>query len=519
MSDFLSNFNEENYKKTKQKKKQSAQPEANKSTAAEPIDTAAEATSQNAAESAEQTEINEKTETAADEKTKSEESKADVGEAADITTDSAKTTVTSETELLDREEMTENDPTYQQRKRNLFILGGIIAVVVCAILGFSYYQLTHIKVPDFEGKELSEAYEWTTEHKIKLNVEQKYNFDKEANIIVKQTVKNKKIKKGSELTIETSMGPDPEETIALPDFEKMKIDNAKSWIKEHKAENLTLIEEYSETVEAGSFIKLDITTKEVKPETYQRKNKAKLYFSKGKEVYEKDIAMPDLVGKSKEEANDWAKKNEITLKIEEVASDKTELGKVITQSVTKDTKIAKKETVTVSVSLGKALKVPDFAQYTAGEAEGKANGLSIQVKEVYNESVPYGHFISQSVESGREYTDKDDKPTIQIYYSIGQPYIKDLRGSTLEGELQKIFFDEYQSKGANITYQVYYVDSGAGKGTVVEMSKYNEFSPINAVIQIGISKGNLATTYKSPNNETKDNTDVDKEMESTEAEE
>ncbi|MFD1899803.1 PASTA domain-containing protein [Enterococcus termitis] len=99
---------------------------------------------------------------------------------------------------------------------------------------FGYYQLTHVKVPDFEGKELSEVREWTAENGVKLQVEQKYDFDKEANLVIHQTVKNKKIKKGKELVVDASLGADPEEQITLPEFKEMKINDAKKWITEKR---------------------------------------------------------------------------------------------------------------------------------------------------------------------------------------------------------------------------------------------------------------------------------------------
>lgn len=389
------------------------------------------------------------------------------------------------------DEFIETDPTYKKTQQKKYFLMGVGILVAGLILFFGYYQLTHVKVPNFEGKELSEVREWTAENGVKLQVEQKYDFDKDANIIIHQNVKNKKIKKGNELVVDASLGADPEEKISLPDFKTMKLNEAKQWIEEQKADNLAIIEEYSDKIAATEYIKFEITNKDVKAEDYKRKDKAKVYFSKGKEVFEKDISVPDFAGKMKEEATDWAKKNEIDLKIEEVDSDSIEIGKIISQSVGKDTKIAKKDAMSITISTGKALVVPDFSQFTAEEAESKANGLQVQVKQVFNDSVPYGGFISQSVEIGKKYKEKDEKPTIQVVYSSGKPYIKDLRDNTLEGDLQKIFYEEYQSKGANITYQVNYVDSTVTKGTVVNMSKYNEFAPINYVVQISISKGNL----------------------------
>jgi hypothetical protein len=80
---------------------------------------------------------------------------------------------------------------------------------------------------------------------------------------------------------------------------------------------------------------------------------------------------------------------------------------------------------------------------------------------------------------------------VEVIYSQGQPYLNDLRGTTVEGELPKLFFEEYQSKGANINYAVYYVDGEEPKGTVVKMSHYGQFLPLECTVEIGISRGNL----------------------------
>lgn len=499
MSDFLSNFSGENYEKTRQEKndqkeKQDKQ-EPTKKTRSEK-----EIVNQESVEIQPEASFGPKN---------SPENKAKSIDENQTTEDliytkkrtkKKKYEPTQETESVvtpplnqskNSEEVIETDPTYKKKKIWKFSFIGLGSLVVIALLYFGYYQMTHVKVPNFEGKELSEARVWTAENGVKLQVEQKYDFDKEANVIIHQTVKNKKIKKGKELVVDASLGADPEEPISLPEFKDMKLNDAKNWIKEHKAENLAIIEEYSDKVPTGDYLKFEITNKDVKPENYKRKDKAKVYFSKGKEVFEKNIAVSDFVGKAKEEATEWAKKNDITLKVDEADSETVENGKVISQSVAKETKIAKKESMSITVSTGKAIVVPDFSQFTVEEAESKANGLQVQVKQVFSDQVPYGQFISQSVEIGKKYTEKEEKPVIQVVYSSGKPYIKDLRDNTLEGDLQKIFYEEYQSKGANITYQVYYVDSSVTKGTVVKMSQYNEFIPINSVVQIGISKGNL----------------------------
>ncbi|MCA5012692.1 MULTISPECIES: PASTA domain-containing protein [unclassified Enterococcus] len=505
MSDFLSNFSGENYEKTRENKNKQKEQKKTKAIKNDEEQSSAkkeptpafvgpkntvDSTSKNIQQTANEKEEPKQVENTDDviyTKKRTKKKKYEPKKEAEMPVAKAEPVTTSQ----NPDEFIETDPTYKKKRRTKLILIGMGSLAAVILLYVGYYQLTHVKVPDFEGKELSEVREWTAENGVKLQVEQKYDFDKAANLIIDQTVKNKKIKKGKELVVDASLGADPEEQIQLPEFKEMKISEAKKWITEQKADNLAIIEEYSDKVAQGDFIKFEITNKDVKAEEYKRKDKAKVYFSKGKEVFEKNIAMLDFTGKTKEEVTEWTKKNEITLKVEEADSDKIEAGKVISQSIGKDTKVAKRDTLTVTVSTGKAMIVPDFSQFTAEEAADKGNGLQVQVKQLYNNTVPYGHFISQSVEIGSKFTEKDDKPVIQVVYSIGKPYIKDLRDNTVEGDLQKIFFDEYQSKGANITYQVYYVDSTVTKGTVVKMSNYNEFVPIDSVIQIGISKGNL----------------------------
>lgn len=509
MSDFLSNFSGENYNKTRQNKDKQKEKQQQKESKSAVNKADKKIKNEQSKQSEEfvgpkNSPLNEQKQSNPNEQTRSEKKSGHSEELIFTKKKSKKQKSKKETpEVVEKvkepiaapaknpDEFIETDPTYKKTQQKKYLLIGLSILVAASALFFGYYQLTHVKVPDFEGKELSEVREWTAENGVKLQVEQKYDFNKDANIIIHQNVKNKKIKKGNELLVDASLGADPEEKISLPDFKTMKLNEAKKWIGDQKADNIAIIEEYSDTIAATDYIKFEITNKDVKAEDYKRKDKAKVYFSKGKEVFEKDISVPDFAGKTKEEATDWAKKNEINLKVEEADSDSIESGKIISQNIGKDTKIAKKDAMSITVSTGKALVVPDFSQFTSEEAESKANGLQVQVKQVFRESVPYGGFISQSVEIGKKYKEKDEKPTIQVIYSSGKPYIKDLRDNTLEGDLQKIFYEEYQSKGANITYQVYYVDSTVTKGTVVNMSKYNEFSPINYVVQIGISKGNL----------------------------
>uniref|UniRef100_UPI00403FACC8 PASTA domain-containing protein n=1 Tax=Candidatus Enterococcus willemsii TaxID=1857215 RepID=UPI00403FACC8 len=392
-------------------------------------------------------------------------------------------------------EETEFDPTYKKRQRKKYLFIGTGAALLALILFFTYYQLTHVKVPDFVNKDVSEVRSWGTEEGVAIEVEQKYDFDMDVNKVISQAVKpDKKIKKGKTLNIVGSLGADPEEQLTLPDFSKLSKKEATAWIDENKAENISLIESFDESIEAGKFIKQEVANKELKLEDYKRKDRLSVYYSKGKETFEKNIEVPDFKGKTIADVTEWTKKNEVKLKRVDDFSSEIKVDEVISQETAKGEKIAKQDEFVVHISKGKAITVPDYSKYTMEEAANIEAKIPVVLKNVYTSDVSYGQFISQSEEAGKEYGEGDTIPPVEIVYSLGQPYIKDLRGSTQEGDLPKLFFDEYQSKGAYINYQVYYVDSEQPKGTVVEMSQYGQFLPLETTISIGISLGNLKPT-------------------------
>ncbi|WP_026908058.1 PASTA domain-containing protein [Paucisalibacillus globulus] len=386
----------------------------------------------------------------------------------------------------DREEDVEIDPDYRRKKRRkmLLIISG--SILACMLIFFIYYTLVHVKVEDFVGQAVSDARAWAEENDVEVKLKQEYNMEYDANQVISQSVSaGDKIRKGKTLELTSSLGPDPEAIIPLPDFSVMSQEEARNWIDENKAENLQLVTEYSDDVEEGTFIKLTIRDTGIEESEYQRRDSAAVYYSKGVEVFEKNITIPNFVGLPKEEVEKWAESNEIEMTYEESDSDSVEAGHIISQSEPAEEKIAKRDKMKVVLSVGEAAVVPNFGELTSEEAMTAYPNLDVRVKEQFHADVSYGRMISQSVEAGTKLTDKDDK-SVTVTYSLGKPYLGDFRGQ-IEGELPRLFFDEYQSKGANIKYIVKYVYAPEVKGTVVGMSKFNEFVSMTYTVEIQVS--------------------------------
>ncbi|RDW15768.1 PASTA domain-containing protein [Oceanobacillus arenosus] len=391
----------------------------------------------------------------------------------------------------DAEEEVEIDVDYQRKKRRRMWLIIAGAVIACILISFIYYMLVHVRLENFVGQPVAEARAWAKENDVEVELEQEYNMEHDANQIISQSVPaGDKIRKGKTLQLMSSLGPDPEEVIPLADFSVMSQVEAESWIDENKAENLQMVTEYSDDIEEGTFIKVTIKDSGIAESEYQRKDSAAVYYSKGKEVFEKNITIPDFTGTAKEEVEKWAETNEIEMTYEEADSDSIEAGNIISQGEAADGKIAKRDKMEVVVSVGKATVVPNFWGLTAEEAAINYPDLNVITKQVFNADASYGTLISQSVAADIKLTEKDDK-NVTVTYSLGRPYLKDFRGQ-LEGDLPRLFYEEYQSKGANIKYIVKFVNAPEVKGTVVGMSKFNEFVPMTYTVEISISNNTSA---------------------------
>lgn len=399
--------------------------------------------------------------------------------------------VTRSNRRQDAEEEIEIDLDYQRKKRRqlLFIILG--AVLACILLFIIYYMMVHVKVEDFTDRPVSDARAWAKENNVEIELEQKHHMEHDANHIISQSVPaGKKIRKGKTLQVVGSLGPDPEEVIPLPEFSEMGREEAEEWIEENKAENLKLVAEYSDDIKEGKFIKFSIKDSSIDESEYQRKDSAAVYYSKGKEVFEKNITIPNFIGGAKEEVEKWAEANEIKMKYKEAPSDDVEVGHIVSQNKKANDMIAKRDKMKVVVSLGEATVVPNFWGMTADEAMSNYPDLDVTVKYAFNAEASYGTLVSQSVEAETKLTENDNKNVV-VTYSQGRPYLHDFRGQ-LEGDLPRLFFEEYQSKGANINYIVKYVDAPEVKGTVVGMSNFNEFVPMTYTVEVRVSNNTSA---------------------------
>ena len=379
------------------------------------------------------------------------------------------------------------DSTYDKRKiiRYATIAASVLAV---SLLAFGIFFVSNqVTVRDFAGANIAEARTWGISNRITIEPVEEYSLQYDADIIMEQDrAPDTRISRGSVLRLTVSKGPNMTEHLELPDFSVMTTQEVREWRQEVRADNANVNEEYNDEIEAGQFIRYEFTSSSVTRENYTRSDGLLIYMSRGVQVFEANIAVPDFFDEPLSAAQEWARENNIELVIEEGTHDDVEAGNIMEQSAAADSRVARGDEVTITISRGKAVIVPNFSTISFEDA-AEQRGLEVTVQRRYSAALPFGRLMSQSVPAGTELVGEGHE--ITVVYSLGQPFIEDLRGQSVQ-ELAEYFYG-FTSRGANITYSISYVDSYQPRGEIVRMSRFSQFLPLNAHIEVSVSRGNL----------------------------
>ena len=136
------------------------------------------------------------------------------------------------------------------------------------------------------------------------------------------------------------------------------------------------------------------------------------------------VPVPDVVGRTEEEAKKILKDAGLGYKAVQQASTTVPEGVVISQGTVKGTKVAKNTTITLSISTGQSVSsVPNVVGYDQIDASEilEAAGFKVSVRTANSDTVEAGKVISQSPTGT---TEANPGTTVVITVSIGKPEAK-----------------------------------------------------------------------------------------------
>lgn len=263
-------------------------------------------------------------------------------------------------------------------------------------------------IPSMLGWNVDDVINYVNENFL-INVTINYEeSDSERDIIFKQS-KNGELRRSDELIFTASIGniDDLPETVEMIDLKNKSLFETTIWLKRNNIK-YELEYEFSDEISKNTVINQNIESgKEINIKT----DTVIITLSKGK-----SIIVPDLTTMTVEEITDWIIKNNLKIEFEEIYDEKIETGKVIKQSIEKDSQIASDTLITVTISRGQ-IKMQNFSSLF--EFKEWANKYNIKYSESYeySNSVEKGKVISYSYKEN-EIVDPD--AVIYVKVSLGK---------------------------------------------------------------------------------------------------
>ena len=198
------------------------------------------------------------------------------------------------------------------------------------------------------------------------------------------------------------------------------------------------------------------------------------------------ISVSNVVGKTKNEAQNILTKQGFKVTVSEIYSEDVENGRVISQSPESGSSLIHGSIVTINVSKGKEpIGVEDVTGQSKTNAQNilTRQGFKVSVKEEYSETVANGRVISQSPAKG-ETLYKGDTVTITVSKGKSPVNVSNVVGKT-QTDAENIL----KNQGFTVKVKESYSDTVA-KGKVISQSPVSNASAYKGdIVTITVSKG------------------------------
>ena len=354
---------------------------------------------------------------------------------------------------------------------------------IMILLFLSFYLVTDINlvslpkeevIASYYNKDLKELKDFADKNNINLVIEYEYSDEVETGKIIRiDTEGIIYVKDIKQIIVTISDGPNYDKLLIVPSMIGRNLDDLIEFIDKNFMNNVTINFEISDT-DKDTIIAQD------KNGEIRRNSDITFVISLGSEISD-TVTMENLVGMKLFDAELWLKRNGIKYEIKYEFSDKSK-NEILSQSTNKDEEINIKDTnITITVSAGVAIKIPDFKTMTVDEATSWIinNKLKVEFNEIYDENIETGKIIEQSI---KENELVKENTLINLTISKGQIIMDEFKSIS--------DFRDWANK-YNVKYnETYDYSNNISKGEAISYS-YNKGDIIDpdGVIYVKISLG------------------------------
>lgn len=249
-------------------------------------------------------------------------------------------------------------------------------------LGYEGYNLM-----DFTNKSKFEIEFFMKQHQLKYEFEYVFSSKIKRGYGVKQNIEPGVKVNVNDTVVKLSISKGPK--IIVPDLSKMSVNEITEWAIKNKLK-LDFKDSYDDTVKEGEIIKTDKNEKDV----LEQGTVVTVTLSRG------NLKMPKFT--SMNDFREWADKYGITYEEKHEFNDKVAIGEIIGFSYDEGDTIKNGDSISVTISDGKQVEVPNVVKSSKKDAISKLEnaGLTYNISYKYSDSVQKDKVISQSISAG-----------------------------------------------------------------------------------------------------------------------
>lgn len=234
------------------------------------------------------------------------------------------------------------------KKRLNLICGAIFAFLLIAAV-LIRIGTPRYKVEDFTGRPYQDVAEWISRNSVnpdKVIISFKYSETVPENTVIHQNLRENAVLSGdNSLVVTVSKGSDPNLKIEMPDFSGMNQDEIQSWLDNEGLTDYRFISQINEDAEEGLFLASD-------PEVgYRVTRNQPVTITICEHDHSTTAALPDFKGKTADDIQAWADKNNITVNFI-YYYDTAASGTFLFSDYEPGTQIDKGSSISVAVSAG-----------------------------------------------------------------------------------------------------------------------------------------------------------------------
>ena len=301
----------------------------------------------------------------------------------------------------------------------------VTSLIVLGAIAFNGLYMTNViklptqsYLPNFESENLTKAINWTEENNVKTDQNFEYSDTTQKYSVISQSKKPETLTKHiSNVDFVVSNGPDYNKEVILADMTGWNVDDVVKFVEENFLNNVTI------NFEENTSVKKDTVISQSNTGTIKRSDQIIFTVSLGDKATLSPIELKDLKNESLLKAEVYLGRNGVLYELKYEFSDSIEKGQVISSDPKKGTTVKPDEIVTLTISKGKEIKVPNLKNKTMAYVTKwmVENNLQINYSDKYDNDIKSGRVIESNYKEGDII---EEGTTVDVTFSKGPLVMK-----------------------------------------------------------------------------------------------